>query len=66
MAKKSETAKKSEPTFAKRQIMASEKFAAYKDVVNVCLDDDKMYSITEAQEICAKFLAAPVNEYKNK
>ena len=60
MAKKEETAK-----FTKRQILQSDKFAAFRDVLNITLEDGREYTMQEVQDIGDKFLTTPVNEFVN-
>lgn len=70
MAKKKETvveevveapveAPKAEPKvlkFSKKQFVESKRFAKRKDLVNVLLEEDKMYSIAEVEDLIKNFL----------
>lgn len=60
MAKKEEAAR-----FTKRQILQSDKFAAFRDVLNITLEDGREYTMQEVQDIGDKFLTTPVNEFVN-
>lgn len=60
MAKTEKAAK-----FTKRQILQSDKFAAFRDVLNITLEDGKDYTMQEVQDIGDKFLMTPVNELVN-
>lgn len=51
--------------YTKQQILQSERFAAFRDVLNITLEDDKEYTLQEVHEIGDKFLTTPVNEYVN-
>lgn len=60
------TAKKDNAVYTKSQILKSDKFSNYYDVLNVVLDDDKTYTLEEVLKIANDFLAKPVNEIVNK
>lgn len=60
------TAKKDNAVYTKSQILKSDKFSNYYDVLNVVLDDDKNYTLEEVLKIAKDFLAKPVNEIVNK
>lgn len=60
------TAKKDNAVYTKSQILKSDKFSNYYDVLNVVLDDDKNYTLEEVLKIANDFLAKPVNEIVNK
>lgn len=51
--------------FTKQQILQSNKFADFRDVFNIMLEDGKEYTMQEVQAIGDKFLKTPVNEYVN-
>lgn len=52
---------KSSPTlFSKEQLLASKSFASRKDALNVLLDDDKLYSVENTNQILNKFLKGKV------
>ncbi len=59
-------AKKDNTVYTKSQILKSDKFSNYYDVLNVVLDDDKNYTLEEVLKIANDFLAKPVNEIVNK
>lgn len=59
-------AKKDNTVYTKSQILKSDKFSNYYDVLNVVLDDDKNYTLEEVLNIANDFLAKPVNEIVNK
>ena len=60
------TAKKDNTDYTKSQILKSDKFSNYYDVLNAVLDDDKNYTLEEVLKIANDFLAKPVNEIVNK
>lgn len=43
-------------TYSKKQFVNSKKFAKRKDILNALLEDDKMYSIAQVEEIINDFL----------
>lgn len=43
-------------TFSKKQFVTSRRFAKQKDLVNALLEDDKMYSIKQVEDIINNFL----------
>lgn len=45
-----------ENKFTKKQLKKSERFAEYIDIISAFLDDDKYYSIEEAEYIIKDFL----------
>ncbi len=59
-------AKKDNTVYTKSQILKSDKFSNYYDVLNVVLDDEKNYTLEEVLKIANDFLAKPVNEIVNK
>lgn len=60
------TAKKDNAVYTKSQILKSDKFSNYYDVLNVVLDDDKNYTLEEVLKIANDFLAKPIKEIVNK
>lgn len=60
------TAKKDSAVYSKSQILKSDKFSNYYDVLNVVLDDDKNYTLEEMLKIANDFLAKPIKEIVNK
>lgn len=50
----------SPPLFSKEQLITSKSFASRKDALNVLLDDDKLYSIENTNQILNKFLKGKV------
>ncbi len=42
--------------FSKKQLVSSERFAAYKDIIAAFLEDDKSYGIAETERIIEDFL----------
>lgn len=58
-------AKETAAKFTKQQILQSNKFADFRDVFNIMLEDGKEYTMQEVQTIGDKFLKTPVNEYIN-
>ena len=59
-------AKKDNTVYTKSQILKSDKFSNYYDVLNVVLDDDKNYTLEEVLKIANDFLAKPIKEIVNK
>lgn len=59
MARKVET--KKEDTFTKNQLIHSMKFKAYRDSLNVLLDDKKEYTIGEVEKMLTDFMKGKVN-----
>lgn len=47
--------KASEPTFTKEQLVNSKHFKHRKYALAACLDDDKKYTIKEAEKLLNKF-----------
>lgn len=47
-------------TFSKEQILSSVRYKGRKDVVNVLLRDDEMYSFDEVDSLIKKFLRGKV------
>lgn len=58
--KAEKTENRVENTYSKDQILASEKYAKRRDLVNALLDDDKEYTIEEVDEMMQKFLKGKV------
>lgn len=50
----------SPPLFSKEQLLASKSFESRKDALNVLLDDNKLYSIENTNQILNKFLKGKV------
>lgn len=59
-------AKKDNTVYTKSQILKSDKFSNYYDVLNVVLDDEKNYTLEEVLKIANDFLAKPIKEIVNK
>lgn len=57
----SDTVKKKAPTFTKKQLANSRRFARRKDLVNALLEDDKRYTIAETNAIIYNYLKKEVN-----
>ena len=60
MAKKTNTTEhvaevKAAPTFTKKQFVKSQRFAKQCDLLNVLLEDDKVYTIEEVEKIITNF-----------
>lgn len=51
--------------YTKTQILQSEKFAEYRDVLNVVLKDGVEYTMQQVLEARDKFLNTPVIELRN-
>lgn len=49
-------AEKPDPVFTKGQLVASARFADYRDALNALLDDGAFYTIPEAESILQGFL----------
>lgn len=49
-----------EPTFTKEQLISSMKFRHRRDALAVCLDDNKKYTLGEAEKALADFLKGKV------
>lgn len=47
---------KPDPVFTKEQLVASARFADYRDALNALLDDGVFYTIPEAESILQGFL----------
>ena len=45
-----------EDLFSKKQLYMSQKFSNYKDIINAIFDDNKKYTLEEAQSLIQKFL----------
>lgn len=58
MAKKIEI--KKEDTFTKNQLIRSKKFKCYRDALNVILNDQKNYTISEVEKSLADFMKGKV------
>lgn len=50
-----------EPRYFKIEIMRTRKWRRYRDAVNVVLEDDKLYTLKEAEKIINEFLYRKVN-----
>ena len=57
-----EIKKKAEPSFTKKQLCESEKYAAQKDLLDALLDNKKTYTQTEADNLILKFLKGKVSK----
>lgn len=51
---------KAEPKFTKGQIVGSKKFEYRKDLLNVILSDDKLYTIAEVEKAITNYLKQEV------
>ena len=60
MSKKSGDSAAITPRFSKRQLLSSERFRDKRDALTACLDDDKNYSVGEAEKALADFLKGKV------
>lgn len=49
------------PNFTKRAFLKSEYYRGKQDVLNALLDDDKMYTIDEVNNLIETFLKGKVN-----
>lgn len=58
MAKKTEV--KKEDTFTKNQFIHSKTFKPYRDALNVILDDQKKYTISEVEKLLTDFMKGKV------
>lgn len=47
--------KASEPTFSKKQLVNSKRFKCRRYALDACLDDNKKYTIKEAEKLLDKF-----------
>lgn len=56
--KKAETAKKT--SFSKKQLLVSKRYVDQKDLINVLLADDKIYSFEEVDSLINKFMKGKV------
>lgn len=48
-------------TFTKAQLMASKKFAGYKDAIAALLDDKKAYTIEQAETLITNYMKGKVD-----
>lgn len=46
--------------YTKHQLSTSKRFVERKDLINALLDDDKLYTIEQAEKITEKFLKGKV------
>ncbi len=51
---------KAQNKYGKNDIIKSNKFAEYVDVLHVILEDDKLYSVDEVKSLIEKFLKGKV------
>lgn len=48
------------PKYTKKQIMKAAKLSKYADVVQALLDDDRLYTMQEVEEIIDQFMKGKV------
>lgn len=56
----------SEAKFTKMQLVQSQKYRQYRDVLTVILSDDASYTHSEVKQALDKFLKTPVKNKINK
>lgn len=56
----SAASKVTEPKFSKRQLVKSQKYLNFHDLLNVLLDDDKLYTTAEVDKLKDDFLKKKV------
>lgn len=49
-------ATKTEPKYSKRQLLKSKKYMNQRDLINVLLEDDKLYTSSEVESTLTTFL----------
>lgn len=54
------TKTKQEPMFTKEQILASNKYANKRDILNALLRDDEVYTIEKIDSLIKKFMKGKV------
>ena len=47
--------------FNKEQIIRSDRYTLYRDILNVLLEENKQYSIKEVDDLISKFMKGKVN-----
>lgn len=57
---KNETTKKREILFSKKQLLGSEKFGGYRDILSVLLKDEREYSVESAKQMIDNYLKGKV------
>ena len=62
MAEKEKT---TEPEYSKNELLKSEKYAGYADVLTAVLDDDALYTKSEVDKALKSYLNKPINEEVN-
>lgn len=50
-----------EQKFSKKQLLTSEKFSGKRDILTALLSEDRVYSISEAENITQNFMKGKVN-----
>ena len=61
MKKTKSTHAEEKPTFTKRAFLKSEYYRGRQDLLNALLDDDKMYTTDEVDNLIRTFLKGKVN-----
>lgn len=57
---KNETTKRREVLFSKKQLICSEKFGGYRDILSVLLKDGAEYSVEKAKQMIENYLKGKV------
>ena len=61
MAKAKKEINLKDDTFTKNQILNSKKFKTYKDALNVILNENKQYTISQVEMLLTEFMKGKVN-----